>query len=39
MGTGDQGVKLITHLHLVPRLIMVELYLYSPICLQGIVLN
>jgi hypothetical protein len=35
----SQGMKLITHLHLVPRLRMVELYFHSPICLHGIVLN
>jgi hypothetical protein len=32
------GVKLTTHLHLVPRSRMVELYLHSPICLHGVVL-
>jgi hypothetical protein len=35
----DRGVKLITHLHLVWRSRMVELYLHSPICLPGLVLN
>jgi hypothetical protein len=47
MGTGNdfpvgkavRGVKLTTHLHLVPRSRMVELYLYSLICLHGVVLN
>jgi hypothetical protein len=41
MGTGDfpRGVKLTTHLHLVPRLRMVELFLCSPICFHGMVLN
>jgi hypothetical protein len=34
-----RGVKLTTHLHLVPRLRMVELHLHSPIYLYGIVLN
>jgi hypothetical protein len=33
------GVKLTTHLPLVQRTKMVELYLYSPICLHGIALN
>jgi hypothetical protein len=33
------SVKLTTHLHLVPRSRMVELYLHSPICLHGIVLK
>jgi hypothetical protein len=33
------GMKLTTHLHLVPRSRMVELYLHSPICLHGVVLN
>jgi hypothetical protein len=33
------GVKLATHLHLVPRSRIVELYLHSPICLHDIVLN
>jgi hypothetical protein len=32
-------VKLTTDLHLVPRPRVVELYLHSPICLHGIVLN
>jgi hypothetical protein len=36
---GVQSVKLTTHLHLVPRLRIEELYLHSPICLHGIVLN
>jgi hypothetical protein len=34
-----RGVKLTTHLHLVPRLRMVELYLHSPIRLYGMVLR
>jgi hypothetical protein len=33
-----RGVKLTSHLHLVPRSGMVELYLHSPICLDGAVL-
>jgi hypothetical protein len=33
------GLKLTTHLHLVPRSRMVELYLHSLICFHGIVLN
>jgi hypothetical protein len=32
-------MKLTTHLHLVPRIRMVELYLHSPIYLHGVVLN
>jgi hypothetical protein len=32
-------VKQTTHLHLVPRLRMVELYLHSPIRIHGTVLN
>jgi hypothetical protein len=47
MGTGDSspvcraagGVKLTTHLHLVPRSRMMELYLHFPIRLDGVVLN
>jgi hypothetical protein len=38
-GWSDQGVKLLIHLHLVPRSRMVELYLHSPIRLHGVVLN
>jgi hypothetical protein len=38
-GLSSRGVKLITYLHLVPEPIIVELYLYSPIHLDGIVLN
>jgi hypothetical protein len=33
------GVKLISRLYLVPSSRMMELYLHSPICLHGIVLN
>jgi hypothetical protein len=34
------GIKrLITHLHLMPRLRMVDLYFHSPIRLHGVVLN
>jgi hypothetical protein len=33
------GVNLTTHLHLVPRPRKMELYLHSPICLHGILLN
>jgi hypothetical protein len=36
---GDRSVKLTTHLHLVPRLRMVELYLHSLIRLHGVMLN
>jgi hypothetical protein len=33
------GVELTTHLHLVVRLRMIELYLHSPIHLHGVMLN
>jgi hypothetical protein len=33
------GLNLTTHLHLVLRLRMVELYLHSPVCLHGVVLT
>jgi hypothetical protein len=33
------GVELAAYFHLVPRSTMVELYLHSPICIHGIVLN
>jgi hypothetical protein len=39
LSNGYRGVKLTTHLHLVPRSRMVELYLHSPICLHSVVLN
>jgi hypothetical protein len=32
-------MKLITHLHLLPRSRMVVLYFHSPLCLHSIVLN
>jgi hypothetical protein len=38
-GWSDRGVKLTTHLHLVPRPKTVELYLHSRICLHSMVLN
>jgi hypothetical protein len=38
-GKNGRGVKLITHLHLVPRLRMVKLYLHSPILFHGVVLS
>jgi hypothetical protein len=38
-GYSAWGVKLTTHLHLVPRSRMVELYLHSPIRLHGVVIN
>jgi hypothetical protein len=38
-GKSGRDVKLTTHLHLVLRLRMVELYLHILICLYGIVLN
>jgi hypothetical protein len=34
-----QGKKLTTHFHLMPRSSMMGLYLHSPICLHGMVLN
>jgi hypothetical protein len=34
-----RGVKLTIHLHLEPRLRMVELYLHYPMHLPGVVLN
>jgi hypothetical protein len=37
LGLNDRGVKLTTHLHLVSRLRMVELYLHLSIRLQGVV--
>jgi hypothetical protein len=38
-GVKRQGMKLTTHLHLVPRSRKMELYLHSPICLHGIMLK
>jgi hypothetical protein len=38
-GLFPQGVKVTTHLHLVPRLRMVGLYLQSLLCLHGIMLE
>jgi hypothetical protein len=38
-GQSGRRVKLIIHLHLVPRSRMVELYLHSPTCLNGVALN
>jgi hypothetical protein len=38
-GLSDRCMKLTTHLHLFPRLQMVELYLHSPICFRTSVLN
>jgi hypothetical protein len=32
-------MKLTTHLHPLPRSRMMELYLHSPLCLHGVVLN
>jgi hypothetical protein len=37
-GVNQRGVKLTTHLHLVPRLRKVELQFHSPISLYGVVL-
>jgi hypothetical protein len=39
LGVNGWCMKLTTHLCLVPRSRMAELYLHSPICLHGIVLN
>jgi hypothetical protein len=39
LGAISSGVKLTTHLHLVPRSRMMELHLHSPIRLHGILLN
>jgi hypothetical protein len=39
LGLNGRAVKLTTNLLLVPRPRMVELYLHSPKCLHGIVLN
>jgi hypothetical protein len=38
-GVRDQGVKLTTHLHLMSRARILELYLYFNICLHVVVLN
>jgi hypothetical protein len=38
-GVKKSGLKMTTHLHLVPKSRRVELYLHSPIWLHGIVLN
>jgi hypothetical protein len=38
-GENGWGLKLTTHLHLVPKSRIVELYLHSSISLHGIVLN
>jgi hypothetical protein len=38
-GYSGRGVKLTTHLHLVPRSRMMQLYLYSPVRLHDMVLN
>jgi hypothetical protein len=35
----SRGLKLTTPLYLVSRTRMAELYLHSPICLHGVVLN
>jgi hypothetical protein len=37
-GKIGRGVKLTTHLHPVPKSRMVDLYLHSPICLNGMCL-
>jgi hypothetical protein len=39
VGQNGRGVKLTTHLYLVPRLRVVELYLSSKIRLHGVVLS
>jgi hypothetical protein len=38
-GYSGRSAKLTTHHHLMQRSRMVELYLHSPICLHGILLN
>jgi hypothetical protein len=38
-GQNSWGVKLVTHLYLVPRSKMVELCLHSPVCFRDLVLN
>jgi hypothetical protein len=38
-GVNGRGMKPTTHLHLLPKLRMVELYLHSPIRLHGLVFN
>jgi hypothetical protein len=37
-GKGEGGVELTTYLHLARKLSMAELYIYSPIRLQGVLL-
>jgi hypothetical protein len=39
LGVNWQGLEAITHLHLMPRSRMAELYLHSPICLHGMVIK
>jgi hypothetical protein len=39
LGVKRQGLTLTIHLHLVPKLRMMEIYLHSTICLHGVVLN
>jgi hypothetical protein len=38
-GLNGRGLKLTTHLQLMPRSKKVDLYIYSPIRLHGLVLN
>jgi hypothetical protein len=38
-GLSGRDVKLTTHLQLVPRSRNVDLYIHSPICLHGVMLN
>jgi hypothetical protein len=38
-GALSLGLKLVTLFHLLPRSRMMELYLHSPTCIHGIVLN
>jgi hypothetical protein len=38
-GQCGRDMKVTTHLHQLPRSRMMELYLQSPICLHGVVLN
>jgi hypothetical protein len=38
-GKSGRGMKLTTHFHPLPRSRKVDLYIHSPICLHGVVLN
>jgi hypothetical protein len=39
LSSAVSGVKLAAHLHLVPRPRIVVLYICSPVCLYGVMLN